>query len=211
MSSYVISISREFGSGGRMVGKHLAQRLGIPCYDRSLIMKTAEKSGLSPEFIAQAERSTVSRFHISVPHIGIGTPWMVEHHVPIRQQAFVAQAQVIRELADEGPCVVVGRCSDYVLGEDPNCLKVFIHADMEKRMERCATVYGLPEKDLRRRILETDRTRSNYYSRYTGYVWGDMRRYDLTIDAGVLGVEGAVELIVRALAVKHPDLFHEIP
>ena len=117
MSNYVISISREFGSGGRLIGKRLAARLGIPCYDRTLIQKTAEKSGLSPEFIARAEERARNRFHLSFSPIGIGVPTYTQQGVPVSLQAFFAQAEVIRELADEGPCVIVGRCSDYVLGD----------------------------------------------------------------------------------------------
>ena len=112
MSSYVISISREFGSGGRLIGKQLAARLGIPCYDRTLIQKTSEKSGLSPDFIARAEERARSRFHLSVVPIGIGAPAFTHQGIPVNHQAFFAQSEVIRELADEGPCVIVGRCSD---------------------------------------------------------------------------------------------------
>lgn len=116
MSNYVISISREFGSGGRMIGKQLAARLGIPCYDRTLIQKTAEKSGLSPEFIARAEERARSRIHLPLASLGTGVAAYTQQGVPVSLQAFFAQSEVIRELADEGPCVIVGRCSDYVLG-----------------------------------------------------------------------------------------------
>ena len=209
MGTCIISISREFGSGGRMIGKQLAAQLGIPCYDRTIIQKTAEKSGLSPEFIANAERNTHSRFHFHIPTIGTTTTVSAPQAPSVRQRAFIAQAQAIRELAAQGSCVIVGRCSDYILEEDPNCLKVFIHADMEERLRRCAEEYQLPEKDLRRRILETDRSRANYYGRYTGYRWGDMRRYDLTIDSGRVGVEGAVELIRHLVQLRCPELFAE--
>ena len=137
MSNYVISISREFGSGGRLIGKRLAAQLGIPCYDRTIIQKTAEKSGLSPDFIARAEERARSRFHLSITPNGIGTPAIAHQGVPVSHQAFFAQADVIRELADEGPCVIVGRCSDYVLGDRPECLKVFVHADLPSRVTRC--------------------------------------------------------------------------
>ena len=130
MSNYVVSISREFGSGGRLIGKKLAASLGIPCYDRTLIQKTAEKSGLSPDFIARAEERARSRFHLNIAPIGIGVPTFTHQGIPVSHQAFFAQADVIRELAAEGPCVIVGRCSDYVLGERSNCLKVFIYADL---------------------------------------------------------------------------------
>ncbi len=205
MNHYVISISREFGSGGRLIGKRLAARLGVPCYDRTLIQKTAEKSGLSPDFIARAEERARSRFHLSIAPIGINSPTFAHQSVPVSHQAFFAQAEVIRELADEGPCVIVGRCSDYILGPRPDCLKVFIHADLASRVERCVEEYHIPADDMERRVLQMDRGRGNYYNYYTGHTWGDMRQYDLTLDSGKIGVEGAVELIVtlaQARAVR---------
>jgi len=202
MSSYVISISREVGSGGRLIGKRLAARLGIPCYDRTIIQKTAEKSGLSPDFIARAEERARSRFHLSIAPIGIGAPAFADQGVPVSHQAFFAQAEVIRELADQGPCVVVGRCSDYVLGDRPECLKLFIHGDLPSRIARCVDEYHLPAEDIGRRILQMDRGRANYYNYYTGHDWGDMRRYDLTINSSVIGVEGAVELAAALVRVR---------
>lgn len=202
MSKYVISISREFGSGGRLIGKRLAARLGIPCYDRTLIQRTAEKSGLSPDFIARAEERARSRFHLSIAPVGIGTPVFTHQGVPVSMQAFFAQADVIRELADEGPCVIVGRCSDYVLGERETCLKVFIHADMAARVARCVEEYHIPAADMEQRVKDMDRGRANYYNYYTGHTWGDMRRYDLTLNSSVTGVDGAVDLIAALVKAR---------
>mgnify|MGYP000456145067 CR=1 FL=1 len=157
MSNYVVSISREFGSGGRLIGKKLAASLGIPCYDRTLIQKTAEKSGLSPDFIARAEERARSRFHLNIAPIGIGVPTFTHQGIPVSHQAFFAQADVIRELAAEGPCVIVGRCSDYILGEDPACIKVFIHADMASRIDRCVAEYHIPSDNMESRIIQMDR------------------------------------------------------
>ena len=196
MSRYVISISREFGSGGRLIGKQLAARLGIPCYDRTIIQKTSEKSGLSPDFIARAEERARQQFHLPIAPMGVGPPALAHHGVPVNHQAFFAQAEVIRELADEGPCVIVGRCSDYVLGERPECLKVFVHAGLDSRVERCVKEYHIPSDDVAKRIVQMDKGRASYYSYYTGHTWGDMRRYDLTLNSSVVGVEGAVRLIV---------------
>ena len=195
MNNCVISISREFGSGGRLIGKRLAAHLGIPCYDRTLIQKTSEKSGLSPDFIARAEERARSRFHLSIAPIGIGTPAFAQQGVPVSHQAFFAQAEVIRELADQGPCVIVGRCSDYVLGDRPECLKIFVHADMASRIQRCVSDYHIPAEGMEKRIIQMDRGRANYYNYYTGHTWGDMRRYDLTLNSSITGIAGAVELI----------------
>ena len=202
MSKYIISISREFGSGGRLIGKQLAQRLGIPCYDRTVIQKTAEKSGLSPEFIARSEERAKSMFHLALEPMGMGAPAFAQMGIPVGHQAFFAQAEVIREMADEGPCVIVGRCSDYVLADRPECLKIFIHADMPSRVTRCQEEYQLEYEDMERRINQMDRGRANYYNYYTGHTWGEMRRYDLTINSSVIGVDGAVELIAAMVQAR---------
>ena len=141
-------------------------------------------------------------FHLSAAPIGMGVPALAHQGVPVGNQAFFAQSEVIRELAGEGPCVIVGRCSDYVLGERPECLKVFIHADIASRVERCVEEYQLPAGDMERRVVQMDKGRANYYNYYTGHIWGDMRRYDLTVNSGVVGVEGAVSLIVALVKAR---------
>ncbi|MBQ8852064.1 MAG: cytidylate kinase-like family protein [Oscillibacter sp.] len=199
MTKYVISISREFGSGGRLIGRKLATKLGIPCFDRTIIQKTAEKSGLSPEFIARAEERARSRFHWTIAPLGVGAPTFTTQSIPVSHQAFFAQAEVIRELADQGPCVIVGRCSDYVLDDRPECVKVFIHADMPSRIERSVNEYDVPAENASTYINQMDRGRANYYNYYTGHTWGDMRLYDLTINSTTTGIDGAVELIAAML------------
>ncbi len=207
MCTQIVSISREFGSGGRLIGHQLAARLGIPCYDRTIIQRTAEKSGLSPEFIARAEERARSRFHLSAMNSGLepaagGTVFTQPQQVPVSHQAFFAQAEVIREMAEAGPCVIVGRCSDYVLEENPRLLKVFIHAPLADRVTRCAEEYGLPREDLEKYIRQQDRGRANYYSYFTGLTWGDMRRFDLTVSSSAAGIEGAAELIARLVQLR---------
>ena len=202
MSNYVISISREFGSGGRVIGKRLAARLGIPCYDRTLIEKTAEKSGLSPEFIARAEERARSRIHLPLSTLGTGLPSYAQQGIPVSLQAFFAQSEVIRELADQGSCVIVGRCSDYVLGDRPECLKIFIHGNLADRVTRCAEEYHISAQNMTARTKEMDRGRANYYNYYTGHNWGEMRQYDLTLNSSVTGIDGAVELIAALVRLR---------
>ena len=195
MSNYVVSISREFGSGGRLIGKKLAASLGIPCYDRTLIQKTAEKSGLSPDFIARAEERARSRFHMSIAPIGIGAPTMSSHGIPVSHQAFFAQSDVIRELADQGPCVIVGRCADYILREREDCLNVFIHASMAARADRIVRLYGSSEKSPEKRLEEKDKRRRVYYKHYTDGDWGMSQNYHLSLDSGIIGIQRCVDII----------------
>ena len=201
MKPYVISISRDYGSGGRLIGKQLAQQLGIPCYDRTIIQKAAEKSGLSPDFIARAGERLRGRFRLPVP-AGGGNPAFSDQSVPASQQAFFAQSEVILELADQGPCVIVGRCSDYVLEARPECLKVFVYADLPSRAQRCIDEYHLSPDGIERHIRQMDRGRANYYNYYTGHIWGDMRRYDLTLNSTTTGISGAVDLIAALVHLR---------
>ena len=195
MSNYVVSISREFGSGGRLIGKKLAASLGIPCYDRTLIQKTAEKSGLSPDFIARAEERARSRFHLNIAPIGIGVPTFTHQGIPVSHQAFFAQADVIRELAAEGPCVIVGRCADYILREQEDCLNVFIHASMAARADRIVRLYGSSEKSPEKRLEEKDKRRRVYYKHYTDGDWGMSQNYHLSLDSGIIGIQRCVDII----------------
>ena len=195
MSNYVISISREFGSGGRLIGKRLAAQLGIPCYDRTIIQKTAEKSGLSPDFIARAEERARSRFHLNIAPIGIGVPTFTHQGIPVSHQAFFAQADVIRELAAEGPCVIVGRCADYILREQEDCLNVFIHASMAARADRIVRLYGSSEKSPEKRLEEKDKRRRVYYKHYTDGDWGMSQNYHLSLDSGIIGIQRCVDII----------------
>ena len=205
MSNYVISISREFGSGGRMIGKQLAARLGIPCYDRTLIQKTAEKSGLSPEFIARAEERARSRIHLPLASLGTGVAAYTQQGVPVSLQAFFAQSEVIRELADEGPCVIVGRCADYILREREDCLHTFIHASVPFRADRIVRLYGESEKAPEKRLADKDTRRRVNYKHYTDREWGMAQNYHITLDSGVLGIDRCVEIILDLAQRDYPE------
>ena len=112
---------------------------------------------------------------------------------------------MIRELADQGPCVIVGRCSDYVLSERTDCIKIFVHADLASRVKRCVEEYHIPSEDMERRIIQMDRGRSNYYNFYTGHTWGEMRRYDLTINSSAIGIQGGVDLIADLIRARDAE------
>ena len=202
MSNYVISISREFGSGGRLIGKRLAAQLGIPCYDRTIIQKTSEKSGLSPDFIARAEERARSRFHLSIAPAGIGTPALAHQGVPVSHQAFFAQAEVIRELADEGPCVIVGRCADYALADNPCAVTVFISGYEADRLAYLKDLYNVTEAKAKDIMIKTDKQRASYYNYYANKKWGDARSYDLCINSSVTGIDGAVQIIQDFSKIK---------
>ncbi len=203
MSNLIITISREFGSGGRLAGEKLAKELGIQFYDKEIIRITAEKSGLSPEFIEDNEERVNNNFLFSVATAAYPDfNYVPQYDVPINEKTFIAQANVIKELAGQGSCVIVGRCADYVLRDHENVLNVFIKASMEERIKRITRLYDLDPMKAEETIRKADKQRATYYNYYATGTWGDVSNYHLCLDTGVLGVDGVVELIRRAVELR---------
>ena len=189
----IITISRQFGSGGRTIGKEVAAKLGIPCYDAELIEKIAEESGFAKEYIAEhGEYKPHGNWFVNAFSAGYTAGYTNN-----QDYLWNIQRKIIIDIAKKEPCVTVGRCADYILRdcEDVECLKVFIHADMEKRAERIVNVYGendeLPEK----RLVDKDKRRSAYYKFYTDMSWGVAANYDISLNSGSLGLEKCEEII----------------
>ena len=188
MKNRVITISREFGSGGRTIGKKVAQALGIPCYDSELLQKIAVESGFNENYIKDAGEYAPSGFlSAAFSHRGFG-PTNADYLWEI-------QYKIITELAEQGPCVIVGRCADYVLRDKADCLKVFIHADMKFRAERIVKEYGEREESPEQRLKDKDKRRAAYHRFYTDMKWGYAQNYDVTLNSGTLGIDKCVEII----------------
>lgn len=203
MSNLIITISREFGSGGRKIGALLAEKLDIPFYDKEIIQMTAEKSGLSPDFVARQEESSQKNFLFSIatgPYTGFSNPFPYDSGVS--DQAYFSQTDILRELAAAGSCVIVGRCADYILRAEEKLLRVFITADPEARRRRIVAEYGLDEKGSADKIKKADKSRAAYVRRYTGEEWGNIHNYDLVINSDFTGIDGAVDTILAALQAK---------
>ncbi len=196
MSNKIITISRAFGSGGRTIGREVAKRLNIPFYDKELVEKVAEESGFHTDFVEEAgEYAPVTSsflFNIAVSP----NPMAMMNTMSMADQLFICQTNVIRRLADEGPCVIVGRCADYILRDREDCLHVFIHADMEHRAERIVRVYGETKQSPEKRLAEKDSKRRVYYKHYTNRNWGDAQNYHLALNSGLIGVDNCVDIIV---------------
>ena len=184
MSDLIITIARQNGSGGREVGKILADLLGIRCYDQEILAEAANESGISLQEIEKKEERT-SRTNMFF--YGISAP----------NPVFVAQSKAIETLAANGPCVFVGRCADYVLRDRSDVINVFVKAPMEARVARSSKRNNISEKEAFARVKDKDSERALYYQRYTGIVWGTVENYDLTIDTSVIGVENAAKLIIE--------------
>ena len=181
MKHRIITISREFGSGGRTIGRETAKQLGIPCYDSELIQKTAQESGFEESYIINADESTSGGF--------IGSAFSTRAFGPIAEDyLWEAQRKVILELAEKGPCVIVGRCADSILREKADCLTVFIHADLKYRADRIVKVYGERQESPEQRIREKDKRRAAYHRFYTDMKWGYAKNYQICLDSGNLGI-----------------------
>ena len=192
----IITISREFGSGGRTIGKLVADRLGYQFYDRELVNKVAERSGFSPEFIEESGEYASARSSLLLAMATAGQ--YSADGLSMHDRLYIEQTRFIEELAGQGRCVIVGRCADYILREHKDCLHVFIHADMKSRAKRIVERYGEKDKSPEKRLAEKDQKRRVYYKNYTGRNWGQAQNYDLCLNSGVLGEEVCVELIVAA-------------
>lgn len=200
MSKTIVAISRAYGAHGTAVGGKLAAKLGVPVFDKKIIDLASEKSGLSSEYIGKLEENITGSFLFNLAASSYNVHGF--HHsydVPMSYTAFSAQANAIQEIVKKGSCVIIGRCSDYLLRDDPDCVKVFLYAEREDRLSQCKAEYGLDDKGAEQQLRKLDRNRSNYYKNFTGENWGSVFNHDLSINVTKVGVDGAVELIYRYL------------
>lgn len=199
MKNTIICISREFGSGGRVIGRTLAEKLNIPFYDREIIDKTAEATGLSAEFIEQEEQ----RFNNSMLfNLSMGGHTVTASGIAFSNRVFEAERQILLELAAEGPCVIVGRCADYVLKDRAPLLSAYICADLDFRVKRAVEQYGLPADRAEKAVKNRDKQRARHYHFYTDRTWGAKENYDLILNSSALGTDGCVDLLIAALRAK---------
>ncbi len=192
MEHVIVTISREFGAGGRQVGMRLAAELGIMCYDRAVIELAAEKSGMSPEFIEGTETKSPNFFYnIAQASFTDFTP-IITYDLLQTDKAFFAQAEVIREIAAGESAVIIGRCADYILRENPNLINVFLYGEKNDKLRRLTQELGLNREEAKEQMKSVDKGRANYYKSYTGATWGAPENYDLSINTSRTGVSGAV-------------------
>ena len=186
----IITISREFGSGGRTIGKQVAERLGIPCYDEELITKIQEKSGLAKEFIQERGEYTLRGGWLANAFADRSL-----NGLSVQDYLWTVQRKLILELAEKESCVIIGRCADYILDGKADLLKVFIHASIEKRAERIVKLYGERPESPEKRLRDKDIRRSAYYHFYTDVEWGICKNYDVALDSGAIGIDRCVDII----------------
>ncbi len=196
MQKNIITISREYGSGGRIIGQKLADKLNIPFYDKEIINMVAQERGFTKEIIeANEENMTGSLLFNLVNNLPRANSIFSGNNVTLQDELFLSQVKIIRELASKGPCVIIGRGADHILKERPDCLNLFIHADLDYRIKRVMEYEDVLAEEAHKHILKQDKTRSFHYQYYTDEKWGDSRNYHLCVDSGTLGIDKCVAIV----------------
>ena len=198
--NFVITLGREFGSGGKDVGDLLAERLGVKCYDKELLSRAARESGFAEEIFEHHDEKPTNSFLYSL----VMDTYSVSRYssapfldMPLNHRIFLAQFDAIKKIAEHESCVMVGRCADYALSEHPNCLNVFICADLDWRAKRIAEHFQFSEQKGRDLALKNDKQRASYYNYYTSKKWGEAKGYHLCLDSSKVGIEGCAEIILK--------------
>lgn len=208
---FIITIGREFGSGGRQIGMMLAERLGVKCYDKELLAIAAKNSGLSEELLKNHDERPTNSFLYSLVmdtySMGYSTSTYMD--MPLNQKVFLAQYDTIKELAETESCIIIGRCADYALKDCKNCFKIFIKADMDAKINRIKRIHNLNDDKAKDLIVKTNKKRANYYNFYSNKRWGDSRSYDLCVDSNTLGIEGTVEFLLSYIEARLKNVNHE--
>ena len=192
----IITISRQFASGGRTIAKKLAAQLDIPYYDNDLITLAAKESGYNEEFFANAEEKANNKFlYYLSSGLGNVSSWGTD--IALDDKLFLIQADVIRSLAAKGSCIIVGRCADYVLANHPNCIHIFIYSDLEHRVARAKNDYHLDAPNLKDAIIKSDKKRATYYNYYSDMKWGQKENYHLMLNSDSIGIENCVRMLTE--------------
>lgn len=194
MRGRIVTISREFGSGGRSVGKEVAQRLGVAYYDKELVKQVALETGFDEEFIEREGEYAPVKSALAYLFAGQGAHGAM-NGLSAGDFLWAIQYKVIREIAEKEPCVIVGRCADYILQDRPDVLNAFIHASIPFRAERIVKLYGQAEESPEERLADKDKRRRLYYKRYTNREWGMAQNYHLSLDTSVVGLDRCAEII----------------
>jgi len=198
MGNTIITIGRQFGSGGHKVGEMIGEKLGIKVYDKELLAIAAKESGICEELFETHDEKPTNSFLYSLVMDSYSMNYNTNAFadMPVNHKVFLAQFDTIKKIANQGPCVIIGRCADYALADYDNCVNAFIYADMEKRIERIRRVNEISDARARDMILKNDKQRASYYNYYTTKKWSDVVSYDICLNSGKLGLEGTADLII---------------
>lgn len=201
MNIKTITISREYGSGGRIIGKILSEELGFDFYDKEIVSLVAKESGFNKDYIDEVEEKKDSKFW--------DNPYMIntvfnfkdfnKSNISNKDKIQIIQSDIIRNLTNNKPCIIIGRCADYVLNDREDVLNIFIYSNMEDKINRVINEYKVDEKDIENIIKNMDKSRANYYEMYTGQKWGNTKNYHMSLDSSKFGLRGCIEIIKNLL------------
>ncbi|MGN0436040.1 MAG: cytidylate kinase-like family protein, partial [Wujia sp.] len=194
MTNNIITIGRQFGSNGREIGRKLAEKLGIPFYDKEILGETAKNSGLSENILKSLDEKPTKSFLYSL----VMDPYSygftsTGYHTNLNQQAFQATYDTINKIAQDGPCVIVGRCADYALRKDSRLVRIFIYAPLDKRIETVSKRFDLTPEKAKSQIIKEDKGRAAYYNYYTSKKWGEVETYDICINSSLMDIDDTVD------------------
>ena len=206
-TSTIITIGRQYGSAGREIGYIVAEKLGIKLYDKEMLDRAAKDSGICQELFETHDEKPTNSFLYSLVMDTYSLGYSVGGYtdMPINHKVFLAQFDAIKKIAEEGPCILVGRCADYALEEYDNVIRLFIHADMDARIRRIARIYDLTDSKAKELIVKTDKKRASYYNYYSNKKWGAADSYDFCLNSSMLGIEGTAKAIEELVALKEND------
>ena len=211
MVDAVVTISREFGTGGKPIGEKLAKSLGIPFYDKEIFQMAADRYDFPTEHIDKSDEMIMKSFLSNLKHsdyLNFDTAYYAGfdssayYDIPVTDTVFSMQSRIIKEVASLGSCVIVGRCADYILRDNPKLVKIFICGEIEDKMEYAVEYYKVPERKAASTVKKIDKNRAYYYNRFTDLKWGDIHNHNLIINTSFTGVDGAVKLIETLLEVR---------
>lgn len=208
----IITIGRQYGSAGREIGYKVADALGIKLYDKKMLDRAAKESGICQELFETHDEKPTNSFLYSLvmDTYSLGYTSGSYTDMPINHKVFLAQFDAIKKIADEGPCILVGRCADYALEEYDNVISLFIHAGLDARIRRIARIYDLTDAKAKDLIIKTDKKRASYYNYYSNKKWGAADSYDMCLNSSMLGIDGTAEAIIKLVELKERDCSKKI-
>lgn len=197
MGTRIITIERQYATGGKRIAKMVAEKLGIPYYNNHILELAGEKIGLPADYLMEIEETTSGSLLFSLAMAATASATGVTL-MSLSQQLFHAEEEIINELVKQGPCVIVGRCAGHILREREDCLNVFIYGEREKRIDRALNVYNVPRNEVESMVRKMDKRRANFYNTNVQKKWSERENYHLCVDSSTLGIERCVDIIVEA-------------
>ena len=191
----IITMEREFASGGNEIGRRVAKKLGIELYDRNILIEAAKRLELPAIYVEQLEETAPGSIIFNLSKTAIGGGHKSSSNLPMAERLFLEEKKIIEEIVEKQDCVIVGRCASYILKDRPDCLKVFVHADKEYRLRRAVEAEKLSKNEAEEFLRKSDKRRSGFFNAHTGWKWGDMERFDICLDSGSLGIDCCVDVL----------------